>query len=371
MEKFLDIFKKLISTSQKSQHVVNSENANLFSEDSNSGTEKANYNVFLGASRTNKGITDRIERALSSANIPLSSINEVYNNLNGFSISITTSQANILESHFDIASIELDRIMPYEPPIESKENSDSDIPTPNTAVAENNNSDTYSDITNKFFGIEPFWDNNKRTIESFDLNANSSLSANALSSYGNTIASSGEILPYGVRAVWKGKDVSLQGNMGSGNYAFVIDSGVLDTTGDLNLNKSWSKSWVNDEGAFEDGNGHGTHVSGTIAALANGKGVVGVAPGAEVISLKVFNNDGDGASYSTIIDAINYAAGIIINNSLDKSKVVINMSLGGPFSQGLDQAVKNVANQGIRISVAAGNSAADADTVSPASAGDH
>ena len=59
------------------------------------------------------------------------------------------------------------------------------------------------------------------------------------------------------------------------------------------------------EDAFTDGNGHGTHVAGTIAALANGVGVVGVAPGAEVISLKVFDSDGGGASYGTIISATN------------------------------------------------------------------
>ncbi len=61
------------------------------------------------------------------------------------------------------------------------------------------------------------------------------------------------------------------------------------------------------ESAFTDGNGHGTYVAGTIAALANGRGLYGRCPGAEVISLKVFNSSGGGASYSTIIDAVNYA----------------------------------------------------------------
>ena len=112
-------------------------------------------------------------------------------------------------------------------------------------------------------------------------------------------------------------------------------------------------------------------MAGTIAALANGVGVVGVAPGAEVISLKVFDSGGGGASYSTIIDAVNYATQVINNNGLDKSKVVINMSLGGGYSAGMDAAVKNAANQGIKFSIAAGNSGSDADYYSPASAGDH
>ena len=90
-----------------------------------------------------------------------------------------------------------------------------------------------------------------------------------------------------------------------------------------------------------------------------------------MISLKVFNNKGSGASYSTIIDAVNYAATVIEDNNLDKSKTVINMSLGGGFSSALDSAVKSVANNGVRFSIAAGNSGDDADWYSPASAGDN
>ena len=51
--------------------------------------------------------------------------------------------------------------------------------------------------------------------------------------YSDSTASSGEILTYGVQAVWGGEDISERGNAGEGTYAFVIDSGVLDTTGDL------------------------------------------------------------------------------------------------------------------------------------------
>ena len=65
-----------------------------------------------------------------------------------------------------------------------------------------------------------------------------------------------------------------------------------------------------------------------------------------MISLKVFDSKGGSASYSTIIAAINHATQIINANDLDKSKVVINMSLGGGFSHGLDAAVKNAANKG-------------------------
>ena len=90
-----------------------------------------------------------------------------------------------------------------------------------------------------------------------------------------------------------------------------------------------------------------------------------------MISLKVFNSSGGGASYSTIIDAVNYATSVIKSNGLDKSKCVINMSLGGGFSSGLDRAVKAAADQGIKFAIAAGNSGRDADGYSPAAAGDH
>lgn len=198
----------------------------------------------------------------------------------------------------------------------------------------------------------------------------------ALVSYANATASSGEIVPWGVRAVWQGQDISSRGNVGAGTWAFVIDSGILTTTGDLNVNTAWSRSWVAGESPFTDGVGHGTHVAGTIGALANGIGVVGVAPGAEVVSLKVFDSLGNGASNSAIIAAIDYAVSVITTNNLDRSKVVINMSLGGGFSSALDTAVRNAANQGIRFAIAAGNGnssgvGVDADTVSPASAGDH
>jgi len=198
---------------------------------------------------------------------------------------------------------------------------------------------------------------------------------NALNAYSNTSASSGETLPWGVQAVWQGIDISQRGNFASDTYAFIIDSGILNTTGDLNIASdiasNWHRSWVSGETPFTDGNGHGTHVAGTIAALANAVGVVGVAPGAQVVSLKVFDSSGAGASATSIIEAINHATSVINNNGLDKNKVVVNMSLGSSFSSSIDTAIRNAANQGIRFVVAAGNSGRDADGFSPASAGDH
>ena len=192
----------------------------------------------------------------------------------------------------------------------------------------------------------------------------------ALVTFLNGRAASGETLPWGIRATWQGKDLTNLGNIGINTYAFVIDSGVLATTNDLNLNQAWSKTWVVGESPFADGVGHGTHVAGTIGALANGRGVVGVAPGASIVSLKVFSNNGQ-TTQSNVISAVEYAAAIITENNLDLSKVVINLSLGGPFSPALSTAVLNAANLGIRFTVAAGNNGADADATTPSNTGTH
>ena len=193
---------------------------------------------------------------------------------------------------------------------------------------------------------------------------------NSLISYEDSTAESGDILPYGTKAVWEGLDVSTKGNIGEGSYAFVLDTGVNSSQTDLNLNTNWSKSFINGQSALVDGHGHGTHVSGTIGALSNGVGIVGVAPGAEIVPIKVLNDSGYG-SWTGVIDGINYCVDVIENNNLNKEKVVINMSLGGSFNTGVDNAVRDAANKGISFAIAAGNSAMDVDAYSPAAAGEH
>ena len=190
------------------------------------------------------------------------------------------------------------------------------------------------------------------------------------SSYQNGTAISGDTLTWGVQSSWDGIDYTAQGDFASDKYAFVIDSGVSDSTGDLNIHPTWSKSWVQGETWSDDLNGHGTHVAGTIAAKANGSGVVGVAPGAMVIALQVLDQTGSGSLFH-VNEAINYAVGLIEGNNLGLSDTVINLSLGGDYSSYLDSSIKNAASKGIRFSIAAGNEGSDADFFSPASAGDH
>ena len=279
---------------------------------------------------------------------------QFFDQLGAFSIDLGDSQAESLRQVPGIRSVEADRPVPMMPPV-SVEPGQSNQDGGTVSLAFKTLLWQKPDEAGQAF-------NSSYSLEDIELNA---------TSYGDTTSVSGETLPWGVKAVWNGFDVSSKGNIGVGSTAFVIDSGVLDTTGDLNLNSTWSKSFIAGESAFSDGVGHGTHVAGTIAALANGIGVVGVAPGAQVVSLKVFSNSGGGATITSIIDAINYAVGVINTNGLDRTKVVINMSLGGGLSDALSNAIINAANQGIRFAIAAGNSGQDADGFSPANAGDH
>jgi subtilisin family serine protease len=110
----------------------------------------------------------------------------------------------------------------------------------------------------------------------------------------------------------------------------------------------------------EDGNGHGTHVSGIAAARDNDHGVVGTAPNARLWSIKVLADDGTG-----------YLGGILAGIDLVTSQAhvikVANMSLGFEGSAAsLDTAITNSVNAGVVYVVAAGNSAKDASTFSPA-----
>ncbi|MGI9579252.1 MAG: PKD domain-containing protein, partial [Microthrixaceae bacterium] len=109
-----------------------------------------------------------------------------------------------------------------------------------------------------------------------------------------------------------------------------------------------------------DSNGHGTHVAGTVAALDNNIGVVGVAPGADLYGIRVLNSNGSG-SMADVIDGVDWAVA-----NTDKVSV-INMSLsGGGFSQSLYNATAAAKAAGIVTVVAAGNSNANVSTASPA-----
>ncbi|MBZ9788169.1 S8 family peptidase [Psychroflexus sp. CAK57W] len=146
------------------------------------------------------------------------------------------------------------------------------------------------------------------------------------------------------------------------NVAWILDSGIDLDHPDLNVDatrgfNAFTKG--RDGKSTDDGNGHGSHVAGTIAALNNSIGVIGVAPGATVVPVKVLDSNGSG-SYSGVIAGVDHVAA---NGTAGD---VANMSLGGPVSVALEDAIKAAAQQGINFMLAAGNEAQDANNVSPA-----
>ena len=106
-----------------------------------------------------------------------------------------------------------------------------------------------------------------------------------------------ENLPtWNIEQVWGSDRFYHEGDVASNQIAFVIDSGIslLD---DLNVNLEWSKSFVYGfPDPFDDVVGHGTAVASIIGAKANYEGLTGVAPGAELVALRVFGDRGWGLS---------------------------------------------------------------------------
>jgi thermitase len=127
-----------------------------------------------------------------------------------------------------------------------------------------------------------------------------------------------------------------------------------DHNGFVDDYRGWD--FVDADNLPQDGHGHGTHVSGTIAAEGQSNvGVVGVAPQAKVMPLRALGNNGSGWM-SNIAAAFDYAGDLGVR--------VVNASLGGPYSFALESAI--AAHPNTLYVVAAGNDAANADTDSDA-----
>ena len=110
-----------------------------------------------------------------------------------------------------------------------------------------------------------------------------------------------QVTPWGVHRVGGPVDVT-------GLTAWVIDTGIDLKNQDLNVDVARSANFVlQGKNSPDDGNGHGTHVAGTIAAIDNNCDVVGVAAGATVVAVRVLNNAGSG-SYSGVIAGVDYVA---------------------------------------------------------------
>ncbi|WP_137896122.1 S8 family peptidase [Ramlibacter sp. 2FC] len=141
---------------------------------------------------------------------------------------------------------------------------------------------------------------------------------------------------------------------GAGVNAFVLDTGIRTDHVEFSGRLKPGFNAIADTNGTNDCNGHGTHVAGTVGGTT-----WGVAKGVSLIPVRVLDCAGSGA-WSGVIAGIDFVA----NSTLRPA--VANMSLGGGASSAVDAAVAGAVAKGVTVVVAAGNSNADACTVSPA-----
>jgi serine protease len=163
-----------------------------------------------------------------------------------------------------------------------------------------------------------------------------------------------QVSPYGIAMV-QANDAVFASTNSSGCTVCIIDSGYyrnhedLQSTGVTGTNDSGTGFW------YEDSCGHGTHVAGTVAALNNTVGVVGVnSNGSIKLHIeKVFDGSSCGWAYSSsLVEALNRCR----NNTPSGQKLVVSMSLGGSFSSNTENnAFANAYNAGVLSVAAAGN----------------
>lgn len=156
-----------------------------------------------------------------------------------------------------------------------------------------------------------------------------------------------------------GVDEQWSKSTGEGITVAVIDTGCDATHPDIRDNIVDQYNFINSTQGAMDDNGHGSHVCGTIAAINNNVGMVGVAPRAKIMSLKALNAQGNGRM-SDIADAVLYAA----NNGAD----IITMSLGSKACpRAMEEAIRYATEtRKCLVFCAAGNSGPSVDILCPA-----
>ena len=136
--------------------------------------------------------------------------------------------------------------------------------------------------------------------------------------------------------------------------AFVIDTGVRVTHKTFGGRASGGFDAIDNDNTPQDGNGHGTHVAGTIGGKE-----YGVAKAVKIVPVRVLDNEGSGTTEQVV-------AGIDWVVKHHSGPSVANMSLGGPVDQVLDDAVRNAIKSGVTFALAAGNDGQSALLQSPA-----
>ncbi|MBQ6774161.1 MAG: S8 family serine peptidase [Synergistaceae bacterium] len=147
---------------------------------------------------------------------------------------------------------------------------------------------------------------------------------------------------WGLQAV-KANKLWDKGYTGSNNvYVAVIDTGINYNHEDLsaNFDSSYSENFVSSSSSYNDLNGHGTHVAGTIAAVGNNsKGVTGINWTAKVIALKALGDDGSG-DLNNVLEALNDLSGVLDTNP-SMNVAAVNLSLGYYASDTPSQMISN------------------------------
>jgi len=162
------------------------------------------------------------------------------------------------------------------------------------------------------------------------------------------------------------KDLKIDGHYiyegvssGEGVDAYIIDTGIYTAHDDFGGRATWGTDTVDNPSPKTDGNGHGTHVAGTV-----GGSTYGVAKKINLIAVKVLGASGSGTTAGVVkgVDWVGEAA------KKSGRRSVANMSLGGGYSLAMNAAVDNAVAAGVAMAVAAGNENQNACNVSPASA---
>lgn len=172
---------------------------------------------------------------------------------------------------------------------------------------------------------------------------------------GSTTPEPPQVIPYGISRVGGPQDVN-----GLGFNVWVIDSGIDLDHPDLNVGSGASFISTKGKKSANDGNGHGTHVAGTIAAIDNDIDVVGVAAGAVVHPVRVLNDSNMGT-----IDGAVKGVDWVMANASPGDCANMSLSASGHW-ESLHTAVLNAADSGIRFAISAGNNGSDANNLEPA-----
>ncbi|MFI2489175.1 S8 family peptidase [Promicromonospora kroppenstedtii] len=148
------------------------------------------------------------------------------------------------------------------------------------------------------------------------------------------------------------------GNSGSGVTAYIIDTGILNSHEDFGGRAVSGTDTVDGDDDATDCAGHGTHVAGTVGGSAHG-----VAKDVSLVGVRVLDCSGSG-SFDGVIAGIDW----VTADHEAGAPAVANMSLGGGFSQAVNDAVSAAVADGVTFALAAGNDyAADACDGSPSS----